>query len=371
MSQRWKALKESYRQGWEAVRRELRKKENLTLIVAVLLAVVVILGVTVAFMIKPAKYDDQDLEPQVNVQTSDVIRHPLTGVVLDEPLEELPQVFGVMVENSADAWPLSGLEDAYLVIEAPVEGMIPRFISFFADDMEVAQIGPVRSARPYYIDWNDELGGVYAHVGGSPEGLDLIKQYGTTDLNEFYQGEYFWRDTTYRAAPHNAYTSTERLIDALDELKLDEPSYQSWSFKTDSPLDVDPLSITIDWEQGTLYDVTWSYQPGSNSYLRKQGTDVVESRDGDQILANNVIVMAAEITVVDSTGRRHIKTVSEGDALIVQDGRMILGRWKKAERTERLRFYNAEGKEIEMNAGKTWIEVVSSLDKVSSVHESL
>jgi hypothetical protein len=276
-----------------------------------------------------------------------------------------------MVENSADAWPLSGLEDAFLVIEAPVEGAIPRFVAFFTDEQDIEKIGPVRSARPYYLDWNDELDAVYAHVGGSPEALDLIHQFGTLDLNEFFQGEYFWRDTIRRAAPHNVYTSTELLAEAVNELEPEQPDYDSWLFKTDVPLDVDPLSLVVDWGQGDLYDVTWSYDAGSNSYIRKQGDDTVTSQDGDEVMANNIVVMATEIVVVDNLTRRHIKTVGQGDALVVQDGRIILGRWEKDERTSRLRFYNAEGEEIAMNAGKTWIEVVSSLDRAETVNESL
>jgi hypothetical protein len=348
----------------------MKKRENVVLVVFVLAAIAVMLGVTVAFLLKPAEYEDQN--PGDNPETQeDVWRHPLTGTVLDAPLSALPQVYGVMVENSADAWPLSGLEDAFLVIEAPVEGAIPRFVAFFSAEQEVDKIGPVRSARPYYLDWNDELDGVYAHVGGSPEALDLIHQFGTLDLNEFFQGEYFWRDTLRRAAPHNVYTSTELLSEALDELKPQVPEYDSWLFKTDAPLDVDPLSLTIDWGQGSLYDVTWSYEAGSNSYVRKQGEDIVETQAGNQIMANNVVVMASDIVVVDNVTRRHIQTVGEGDALVVQDGRIILGRWRKEERTERLRFFDAEGEEIRLNAGRTWIEVVPSLDKTATVHEGL
>jgi len=341
------------------------------LFVAVLAALVVMLAVTVTFLLKPAKYDDVPQDVLAPDDVTDELRHPLTGLLLDAPLDRLPQVYGVMIENSADAWPLSGVEDAYLVIEAPVEGGIPRFITFFAEDMDVEKIGPVRSARPYYIDWNDELDGLYAHVGGSPEGLDLIRQFGTLDLNEFFQGEYFWRDTVRRAAPHNVYTSTDSLAKALTELKPEQAVYQSWLFKVDAPLDVDPLSLTIDWGQGDLYDVKWVYQPSSNRYLRMQADDAVVTQDGDSVLANNVIVMAADITVVDNVGRRHIKTVSEGDALVVQDGRIILGRWEKVERTERLRFYDSEGNEIKMNAGQTWIEVVPSIDRAETVSDAL
>ena len=368
---RLQALKEWFSTAKAKIVAGARNKDNIMVFVAVFAALVVMLGVTVTFLLKPAKYDDVSQNLLTPNDTTDELRHPLSGRLLDAPLDELPQVYGIMIENSADAWPLSGIEDAYLVIEAPVEGGIPRFITFFADDMEVDKIGPVRSARPYYIDWNDELYGLYAHVGGSPEGLDLIRQFGTLDLNEFFQGEYFWRDTVRRAAPHNVYTSTDSLAKALIELKPEQAVYESWLFKVDAPLDVDHLSLEIDWGQGDLYDVKWAYQPESNRYLRLQGDDAVVTQDGDSVLANNVVVMAADITVVDNVGRRHIVTVGEGDALVVQDGRIILGRWKKAERTERLRFYDAEGEEIKMNAGQTWIEVVPSIDRAETVTESL
>lgn len=349
----------------------LKNRDNMLVLSAVLAAVTVMLLVTAAFMLKPANYNRNSTQGDGTVGSDNLFRHPLTGAVLDAPLNSLPQVYAVMIENSADAWPLSGLEDAFLVIEAPVEGAIPRFEAFFSSENEVSKIGPVRSARPYYLDWATEFDALYVHVGGSPEALGLIADRGMLDLNEFFQGEYFWRDTLRRFAPHNVYTSTELLGEALDELEPEVPEYDSWIFKTDTPLDVEPLSVTIDWGQGSLYDVTWAYVAGSNSYIRKQGATEVVTADGDQVLANNVVVIAADITVIDSLTRRRIVTIAEGDALIVQDGRIMLGRWKKSGVDERLRFYSAAGQEIEMNAGKTWIEVVPSLDKVETVNEGL
>lgn len=294
-------------------------------------------------------------------------RHPLTGEALDAPLGELPQVFGVMVENASDAWPLAGIDEAFLVIEAPVEGNIPRFIAFFSEEQEVGKIGPVRSARPYYLDWNDELDAVYAHVGGSPEALDLIKYYGTVDLNEFFQGEYFYR-SSYRYAPHNAYTTSEDLVRALDELQLDAPAYTSWTFK-DAPVPLEntsEISFAIDWSTGTTYDVRWEYGLLTGTYQRRQGgahgfTDLAESGES---IADNVVVMEADIEVVDGVGRRHIATVGEGRAYVAQDGALIVATWKKPSRTDRLRFYDEAGAEIAMNAGTTWIEVVPSLGQV-------
>lgn len=350
---------------------ESRKKENILIIAAVFVALTVMLAVTAAFMLKPAEYTPDQPDDAVIDST---IRHPLTGEVLEEQLTDLPKVFAVMIENSAEAWPLSGLEDAFLVIEAPVEGNIPRFITFFNGEQQdeilvtpVAKIGPVRSARPYYLDWSAEFDSMYAHVGGSPEALDIIGQRDMFDLNEFFQGEYFWRDVPRRQAPHNVYTSTDRLTEAGLELGTTTPTYSSWLFKDSAPIGTESqLSLAIDWGEGSLYDVAWKYDPASNDYTRIQDGVEFKTQAGANIVANNVAVLASDVAVVDGVGRRHIRTLGTGDALVVQDGTMILGTWKKDSIEDRLRFYNASGQEIRMNAGKTWIEVVPSLDRATT-----
>lgn len=361
---------------FDRLRLELRKKDNLLIAVAVLAALTVMLAVTAALMLKPAEYDQPTVSVLgTEVENDQLLRHPLTGERLTAELPRTPQVYGVMVENSADAWPLSGVEEAFLVIEAPVEGNIPRFLAFFSgehDELNVAarnvdQIGPVRSARPYYLDWAAEFDALYAHVGGSPEALELIAKRDLLDLNQFYHGWDFWRDEIYRYAPHNVYTSTDQLWDATAELKASLPTFDSWLFKDDAPLDTDPLSVVMNWGDGDVYDIIWVYDADNNAYTRKQNSGIVKSADGDQVIANNVVVMASDITVVDSVGRRHIRTLGTGDALIVQDGKITLGTWNKPSVDERLRFYDAAGQEVRMNAGKTWIEVVPSLDRASTI----
>lgn len=339
----------------------IRQKEVLIGLGALLL-VAVIAVLVFGLSIHPSEEID---EP---VFGEEIIRHPLTGEVIESELEVLPQVFGVMIENSADAWPLSGLDEAFLVIEAPVEASIPRFIAFFRSDAEMDKIGPVRSARPYYLSWNDGLQAIYAHVGGSPEALELIKNtYNTLDLNQFWFDTYFYRQNVTRYAPHNVYTNIEMLVEAWDEVfdEIEDPTYGLWSFAHDAPVDSDGKSIAIDWTDGITYDVVWEYKPETNSYLRYQGSAVMEMEDDAIIDVNNIAVMATDIRVIDNEGRRSIVTEGEGDALIVQNGEVYLARWRKEDHDSRLMFYTADGYPISFNAGSTWVEVVSSLSQVT------
>lgn len=308
----------------------------------------------------------------------EVFRHPLTGDVLDwtggavpnEPMD-LPPVFGVMIENSAEAWPLAGLDEAFLVIEAPVEANIPRFIAFFSGDNEVDKIGPVRSARPYYLDWNSEFDAIYGHVGGSPEALDLLADYGTYDLNEFYQGEYYYRQNGTRYAPHNVYTNSELFTAAFEEVierydvAKEDIDYGVWTFKDDEPTTESSVSFDLDWSEGTTYDIAWNYDTSTNAYLRDQKATSYFLENNADAIANNVVVIETTVTVVDAMGRRHLRTIGEGDAMIFHDGKVVEATWKKSSRTERLRFYDAFNNELAINAGVTWIEVVDDLAKVT------
>jgi hypothetical protein len=309
---------------------------------------------------------DKTLETAIGENTEVIFRHPLTGEIVGAETVR-PSVFGVMVENSAEAWPLFGIEAAFLVVEAPVEAKIPRLLAFYYDGQIVEKIGPVRSARPYYLDWAGEFGALYAHVGGSPAAMELIQNNKEIfDLNEFWNSDLFWRSAT-RLAPHNTYTSTELLEKALKNFLKDDESleidYGLWSFKEDKPATEIETDLSLNSTE-PLYQVTWKYNSEKNYYERwKTDGGKVVSGDGDEIVANNVAVIYTSIEIIDEVGRREIQTIGEGEALILQDGRKIPAVWKKESAAERLRFFFEDGKEVTWNAGKIWIEVISILDK--------
>jgi len=276
-----------------------------------------------------------------------------------------------MVENMVEAWPLSGIDEAHLVIEAPVEAAIPRLIAYFYEGQEVEKIGPVRSARPYYVDWAQELDALYAHVGGSPEALDLIAARDVLDLNEFYNGWYFWRDES-RLAPHNVFTSTELLFEAYDDYEERngdwEVDYDAWQFE-DGEANLEKTGQLISMEfspvYGRLYEARWKYDATENQYLRYQNGELFTTADGEWIWADNVIVIETEIEVVDAIGRRHIDTLSEGEGLMFKNGDTIEVTWSKESETDRLRFLAKEtGEEIAVNVGISWIEVLPDLERV-------
>ena len=344
--------------------KRLKKTDRLTLVG---LLIVVSLAILVTLVLP--KFVFRSSPPLINTQEKDqaaLYRHPLTGAAMYEPLVELPHVFSVMIDNHEEAWPLSGIDQAFLVIEVPVEAAIPRLLAFFTEEQVVEEIGPVRSARPYFLDWANELDALYAHVGGSNAALDLIASGGTFDLNQYWWGEYFWR-SSYRYAPHNVLTSTE-LLRAFVSLRTEagvapERLYDLWKFKDPEPAQA-LSSLHVDFD-GTIYLVDWTYDVEQGLYVRSQAGAPHITSTGEYITADNVVVVVTDIEILDNVGRRSVRTIGEWDAYVFQDGHAIEATWRKPSATERLKFYGrASGEEIVMNAGVTWIEVVGSEENV-------
>ncbi|HEX9015910.1 MAG TPA: DUF3048 domain-containing protein, partial [Chloroflexota bacterium] len=127
----------------------------------------------------------------------------------------------VMVENSPDARPQSGLARADVLYEAPVEGGISRFMAVFVNGV-ADNIGPVRSARHYFVYLAAEYNASLVHIGSSPQGYEALDATGLVDLDETYGDPGFWR-IKGRAAPHNSYTSLEVIRDALAKVRKVEP----------------------------------------------------------------------------------------------------------------------------------------------------
>ncbi|MBI4995128.1 DUF3048 domain-containing protein [Candidatus Peregrinibacteria bacterium] len=302
----------------------------------------------------------------------------LDGVCVESAEKMNPTLIAVMIENHTDARPQSGLSKASIVYDAPVEANYTRFMAIYPADAAVEQIGPVRSARPYYLDWVLEYGEpMYMHCGGSPDALNKIKEYGIFDVNEFYFGKNFWRSPS-RLAPHNVYTSSElwdkAVVDYNDYGSLITGHDEWWIFDTLAParnathnVAGGPEHLSTSAQANDIvvfflspnYDVEWKYDSSTEKYERWQaGAEHCEA-DGTLITADTVIVQHVKTKVLDEIGRISMETIGSGVAEVYYDGVEITGTWKKIDRTSRTRFYNELGEEIKLKAGKIWVEVIN------------
>jgi hypothetical protein len=295
------------------------------------------------------------------------VASPLTGVQIDPPLAERP-VTGVMIENSLDARPQSGLNDAGVVYEAIAEAGITRFLALYQED-QPQYVGPVRSLRPYYIDWATPFDAGIAHVGGSPEALKQIRSKGK-DLDQFFNPGAYWRQSS-RAAPHNMYTSFKNL-DKLNKSKgYKHSKFTSWPRKDDQPL-ATPKATTISVNvSSSSYNSTYKYDAKSNTYYRSEGGEKhlqlksPNDRKPKQIHPKVLIVLAMPYGIESDGYHSQYDTYGKGTAIVFQDGNVTKGVWRKANRSAQFTFKDAEGKTIELDAGQTWVVAVAAANRVS------
>lgn len=188
--------------------------------------------------------------------------------------ESMVPIVAVVIDNHSEARPPSGLSEARVVYEIPVEANFTRFVALYLSDQTIPQVGPVRSVRPYMLDWLEEYGApFFFHVGGSPETLEAISRRAIADVNEFYQGEYFWRFTK-RFAPHNVYTSTTLWQQAMHDMSERATSslFSPWKFSDDiARIASSDLGerFTVSFVPPT-YEATWQYATTTKSYARSQ-----------------------------------------------------------------------------------------------------
>ncbi len=288
---------------------------------------------------------------------------PLTGAEVDLALTTRP-VTGIMIENSLDARPQSGLKDAGIVYEAIAEGGITRFLALYQESRP-DYIGPVRSVRPYYLDFLMPFNAAVAHVGGAPKALADIKTLGIHDLDEFANASTYQR-ITQRFAPHNVYTNFDKL-DALNASKgFGYKAFTSFTRKKDNPSKT-PNATSIDVAiSGPLFDSHYDYNSTKNSYVRSEGGKPhTDERSGSQ-LAPKVIMTLVMNRGIDGDGQHtDYSTTAGGQLLVFQDGIVTTGTWSKADRQTQFVFKGADGEVLKLNPGQTWITLVDTAAKVT------
>ncbi|MBI4407156.1 MAG: DUF3048 domain-containing protein [Candidatus Kerfeldbacteria bacterium] len=296
--------------------------------------------------------------------TTDVLvsRHS-DGVLVSAGTENTWPI-ALMIENAAfgGVRPQSGLGSAQVIYELPVEGGITRFLALFAGELP-NKIGPIRSARPTYLEFSSEYDALFGHAGGSPEALEAVDGLAVKDLSGLgVDARFFFRDGTL-VAPHNLFTSGELLTKAREAKGLTEaePTYEPWLFKEDTPVNdptVEPLQI--DFGSGPLYAVDYTYNPKTNSYDRANGGETqTDAVDGEVLSPKTVIVQIVPAAILaGDEGRVNYDLTGSGKLYLAQDGLVTEGTWGKVDRSSRTIFRDADGNRLALNRGQIWISIV-------------
>ena len=302
----------------------------------------------------------------------------LSGLeISDKILNSRP--FAIMINNAPEARPQSGLNKADIVMEVVDEGGITRMIGVFSSN-SVDVIGPIRSARQYYAELARMFDPVYVFWGTYPEGYRLIENMdmdvltplgdgtGASSITaNMSDGKDAWRDSS-RVAPHNAYSSTEKLIAAAENNGYSLQGGQSpLNFKLDATEDKKGTtsSIKIDFSTATFAS-DFQYDKGSNKYLKSIGGNPnIDRESNEQLSFSNVIALVTDIANSgDSAGHMIVRTTGSGKAFFFFDGNVSEGTWERQSVTEAMQFKDSEGNNILFNRGSSYIGLVQGTDRI-------
>lgn len=336
---------------------------------------------------------------------NDTVYSNLTGLALGSADEVKAPAYCIQTPNGMDgARPQAGLNEAGVVFEAIAESGITRFAAIYQNPKS-AIIGPIRSLRLYYLEWDTPFDCTIVHAGGAPDALKAVSSGGYKDLTENYS--YMYRGTYGSRRWNNLFTTSSLLakmnsdrgyggsdikgfnrmtpaesdksrVEALVEEKLNIT--EASSGKT-SNLAAKTSSIAVNFGGLVNFNVRYEYDPASNSYLRSyaSGTahDVYNCPDGDlgeknpednctlkQLAPSVVAVMVVPEKRASDNYHEDITTIGSGDAYVFQNGSSVKGSWKKASRDEQIKFYDESGLEITLAPGQTFVEAVPNYGSV-------
>ena len=291
-----------------------------------------------------------------------VIRNPLTG----EPgynkklLNNRPVL--MVVENTPEARPQWGLTSSDIVWEMVAEGGITRMLLMYSDASRIPEkVGPIRSARHYFVDLAEGFDAIFVHFGYSPMAQSQIANHKVNNINGLVDN-YFYRDTTRDVAiEHTSYTTGEAINKAIENkeyrTEIDEDYKAPFKFnKKVKSLSAPCKRIKIAFSSGYTY--VYSYDAETKLYkARLGGADFVDSEGTQQSFTNIIICYTSINDLNDSKGRVDFD-LSEGKGIYVSNGSYTDITWKKGESSDMLKFYNKVGDELSLNVGRTYIAIM-------------
>lgn len=342
------------------------KKKKRKKMILIIFSFIVILGViSVYFFLQPKEVtekkqkEEKPKEPEKRLQIVDLKskKRPL-AVMIDNNT-------GVNNNNNH-----AGLQEAFLSYEAIVEGGLTRIMVLFKDK-EVSLIGPVRSSRHYFLDYALESDAIYAHFGWSPYAERDVKSLGVNNLNGLYLSAPYWRNTAI-AAPHNVFTTTEKLYAAAEtegysleseDWKLLDYSFEEINLHNDQNEETTVANM-VSIRYSNAQTRSYQYDHERKIYLRSMnGRPHNDKTTQEQLHYKNIIIMQVENSTLDNYGRQDLETVGTGTGYYITNGHVKEINWEKISRKAPTKYTYKDGSKVEVNDGNTFIQVVPTIYK--------
>lgn len=268
----------------------------------------------------------------------------------------------IMMPSDPEARPLSGISQADIVFEMPVDPTgITRFMAVFQCE-KPKEIGSIRSARNDFIPLAASLKAIFSHWGGEHGALERLNSHIVDNIDALkYEGEIFYRKAGIRQ-PHNGFTNLNLLIKKAQDLKYYlKNNFSGYPHQDKVPnKNLSGLIDQVDVNYKGSHVVRWTFDNQANLYSRYRGGSPEIDKDNSQIIKAGVVVVMNTTSKFLKEQYISVDVTSGGTAQIYQNGIVISGKWSKdpSQLDSKLYFYDDSGKEIKFAPGKIWVEIV-------------
>ena len=331
------------------------KKEYLLIIIV--LVVVALLGTLIYLTTSKKNKNNNENDNSTTTTTVKKLN------IVNEEYKSRP--YAIMINNVEGARKLqSGLQDAYMVYELMVEGGITRYLALFLDQT-TERIGSIRSARHYYLDYALGNDAIYVHHGYSPQAREDWSKLGVDriEVNESTTG---WRDkSASKTYEFTLFTNIEKLGKGIQSKRTERNKDLLLNYSVDN-IDISQMEGAIpankvDIKYSSNTTTNYEYDTDNNIYLRsvnnKSQNDYVT---GKQLTVKNIIVYKVKYSNIqgDNKGRQTIDNVGNGTGYYISNGYAVPITWKKDSRSSATIYKYNNGKEIQVNDGNTFIQIM-------------
>ncbi len=292
---------------------------------------------------------------------------PFTGEGSEVELKQRPIL--VTINNHPLARPQSGLTDADIIYEMLAEGNVTRLLALYQSELP-SNIGPVRSARDYFINIAKGLDAFYIAHGYSPDAQKMLNAREVDHINGMQYDGILFKRSSERKAPHNSYITGENVLAGAEKvgasLEIKKVPTLSFYDSLDGAKIGNPASsVTIRYGSGTSFENEYIYMAEEGTYERKTaGIQTVDKDSEEPIKISNVIFMEMPHRVIDSVGRQDLSINGEGKAYLFQAGIMKEIEWKNV---DGILIPMENGVPSKLVPGQTWISFVPTSPGLSSM----
>ena len=294
-----------------------------------------------------------------------VYQSPFTGVSSEEENWGRPVL--ATINNHPQARPQSGISQADVVYEFLAEGNVTRYLALFQSELP-EKIGPVRSARDYFIHMAKGMDAFYVAHGYSPDAKALLDKRYVDNVNGMQYDGTLFRRSSDRKAPHNSYITGENVMAAMEktnsEIELTKiPPFVFHDSVEDAKMGDSASLIVVRFSQSNDFISSFAYDAENGMYNRTVNGKLTVDKEGDvPVNVTNVIVMEAAHKTIDNVGRQAVDIESGGKAIIFQAGVAKEMEWKNI---DGFLVPVENGVPVKLVPGKTWIHVVPTYSGIS------